>query len=127
MPKQKYSFGELEQAIMDVVWNHDSVTVRDVVEALRERRVAYTTIMTVMNRLVAQRILNRQAGASGAFSYQAKRNREAFQAEASRAAIDDLLQRYGSVAMAQFIDRLDKVPSEKLAELRKKLKKDQRS
>ena len=112
---------------MDVVWNHDSVTVRDVVEALRERRVAYTTIMTVMNRLVAQHILNRQAGTSGAFSYRAKRNREAFQAEASRAAIDDLLQRYGAVAMAQFIDRLDKVPSEKLAELRKKLKKDQRS
>ncbi len=41
-----------ELAIMKVVWRLRSVTVRDVYEALRaKRRVAYTTVMTMMNIL----------------------------------------------------------------------------
>ena len=41
-----------ELAIMKVVWRIDKATVRDVYEALRERRaVAYTTVMTMMKIL----------------------------------------------------------------------------
>jgi predicted transcriptional regulator len=41
-----------ELAIMKIVWRLGSVTVRDVYEALRaRRRVAYTTVMTMMNIL----------------------------------------------------------------------------
>lgn len=37
---------------MKVVWERKAVTVRDVYEALRERKtVAYTTVMTMMNIL----------------------------------------------------------------------------
>ena len=37
---------------MKVVWAHDKVTVRDVYEAIREKRpIAYTTIMTMMRIL----------------------------------------------------------------------------
>jgi len=37
---------------MKIVWDRDSVTVRDVYEALLERRkVAYTTVMTMMKIL----------------------------------------------------------------------------
>lgn len=121
MPKQKYILGELEEAIMQVVWDHASLTVREVVSALRHRQVAYTTVMTVMNRLVAQRILVRKPGEGGAYTYSSRLTRQAFGAEASRAAIDELIRRYGAVAMAQFIDRLDQVPADKLAQLRRRL------
>jgi BlaI family transcriptional regulator, penicillinase repressor len=41
-----------ELAIMKVVWRLEKATVRDVYEALRERRaVAYTTVMTMMKIL----------------------------------------------------------------------------
>jgi predicted transcriptional regulator len=41
-----------ELAIMKVVWQLDKATVRDVYEALREKRsVAYTTVMTMMKIL----------------------------------------------------------------------------
>src|ERR1700674_5403763 len=41
-----------ELAIMKIVWRLESVTVRDVYEALlARRRVAYTTVMTMMNIL----------------------------------------------------------------------------
>jgi BlaI family penicillinase repressor len=41
-----------ELAIMKVVWRLDKATVRDVYEALREKRsIAYTTVMTMMRIL----------------------------------------------------------------------------
>jgi BlaI family penicillinase repressor len=41
-----------ELSIMKVVWSLDKATVRDVYEALREKRsVAYTTVMTMMKIL----------------------------------------------------------------------------
>jgi BlaI family transcriptional regulator, penicillinase repressor len=41
-----------ELAIMKVVWACDKATVRDVYEALREKRtIAYTTVMTMMRIL----------------------------------------------------------------------------
>ena len=41
-----------ELAIMKVVWRKGSATVRDVYEALREKRtIAYTTVMTMMRIL----------------------------------------------------------------------------
>jgi predicted transcriptional regulator len=45
--------GSLEADILAVVWQQERTTVRDVYETLRERRkIAYTTVMTVMNNLV---------------------------------------------------------------------------
>ena len=45
--------GELEQAVMDILWNRpDPLSVRDVHELLaHERDLAYTTVMTVLDRL----------------------------------------------------------------------------
>ena len=43
---------EQELEIMKVVWELESATVRDVYEALRrQREIAYTTVMTMMNIL----------------------------------------------------------------------------
>ena len=43
---------EQELEIMKIVWERDRATVRDVYESLLERRkIAYTTVMTMMNIL----------------------------------------------------------------------------
>ncbi len=51
--------GKLEADIMAIVWGMNKpVTVRDVYEAMRKtRKIAYTTIMTVMNNLAEKNIL----------------------------------------------------------------------
>jgi predicted transcriptional regulator len=50
-----------ELAIMKVVWRRGTVTVRDVYEALLEtRRIAYTTVMTMMNILETKRYLKKE-------------------------------------------------------------------
>src|SRR6185369_6068341 len=49
-----------ELEIMKIVWERDSVTVRDVYEALLERRkVAYTTVMTMMKILEQKQYLKK--------------------------------------------------------------------
>ncbi len=75
-------FGELEQAIMEVVWAHEGpVTGREVVDELtRSRRVAYTTVLTVMDRLVRKGLLAKQA-TGRAHTYRPVESREAYTAK----------------------------------------------
>ena len=55
---------EQELEIMKVVWRSESVTVRDVYEDLLERRkVAYTTVMTMMRILEDKGYLSRESDA----------------------------------------------------------------
>ncbi len=55
----KRAFGDLENYILAVVKSCERVTVKDVVKALGNTD-KYTTIMTVMNRLVDKKLLGRQ-------------------------------------------------------------------
>jgi predicted transcriptional regulator len=51
---------EQELEIMKIVWERDSATVRDVYETLLERRkVAYTTVMTMMKILEQKKYLKK--------------------------------------------------------------------
>src|SRR5512136_3122111 len=62
-----------ELEIMKVVWQKGDVTVRDVYETLRERRkVAYTSVMTMMKILEGKGHLKRRR-ADRAFVYRATR------------------------------------------------------
>ena len=66
--------GELE--IMKVVWERDHVTVRDVYEALSEtRKVAYTTVMTMMKILEQKKYL-KKSQADRAHVYRAAQPRK---------------------------------------------------
>jgi BlaI family penicillinase repressor len=50
-----------ELEIMKVVWSRDSATVRDVYETLLARRkIAYTTVMTMMNILEQKKYLKKK-------------------------------------------------------------------
>lgn len=52
MPKAPDTLTDLELRIMKIVWGRDSSTVRDVYESLvKTRKVAYTTVMTMMRIL----------------------------------------------------------------------------
>jgi predicted transcriptional regulator len=53
--------GELEAAVMEVVWKHAPATAREVCDRMRGRwERAYTTIMTTMDRLFRKGLLRRQ-------------------------------------------------------------------
>src|ERR1700738_800691 len=80
-------FGDLESAIMERIWRVGRpVVVRDIYEELKaERAIAYTTVMTVMDKL------HHQGGLRGepkgrAYAYEAVASREAYTARLMRDA-----------------------------------------
>ncbi len=74
--------GELEQAVMDQLWSASSPrTVREVHEALNEERsLAYTTVMTVLDRLAKKNLVNQERDGR-AFRYSPNQSREQLTAE----------------------------------------------
>src|SRR3981189_309911 len=60
MRRRSSTLTEQELEIMKIVWALESATVRDVYEALLERRkVAYTTVMTMMKILEQKHYLSK--------------------------------------------------------------------
>ena len=70
-------FGELEAAIMDVIWAaRTPVRVREVSEQLnRDRRLAFNTVQTVMENLYRKGWLNRHKDGR-AYWYESVRSRD---------------------------------------------------
>ncbi|EKE14890.1 MAG: hypothetical protein ACD_12C00253G0002 [uncultured bacterium] len=120
---QKLNLGMLESRIMKCLWGKNLKTVREVFECLKkERKIAYTTVMTVMGRLVEKGVLRRQLDGK-TYYYEPVRSRENFFKKSSQKIIKDLIKDYGEVAIAQFIDTLEEINPEKIKLLKNKLKK----
>lgn len=74
-PKPQTGFlGPLEEDVMDVVWRLGAGNVREVVGQM-ERNLAYTTVMTTLDRLYKKGLLDREL-TDRAFVYSAKISRE---------------------------------------------------
>lgn len=80
MTRNNLSLGSLEAKIMDVAWTHSDafLSVRDVLGRLDDA-LAYTTVMTVMNRLYEKGLLRRRREGR-AWVYRCAMSREAFAA-----------------------------------------------
>ncbi len=104
------ALGELEAAVMRVVWRADGpVVVEDVRRALEEqgRRVAYTTVMTTMARLYRKGLLQRQRRGR-AYEYTPTMTEEEFGDSVARAAIDGVLSSFTEPAVAYFVQALQR-------------------
>ncbi|MFJ4689005.1 BlaI/MecI/CopY family transcriptional regulator [Streptomyces sp. NPDC088789] len=110
------SFGELEQAIMDVVWaDHAPRTVREVLERLNDGRaqpLAYNTVQTVMEILHRKEWLAR-AKSGRAFSYRATKSREEY-----AASLIDQVWATGADRTATLVRLFDELGPGERAELR---------
>lgn len=94
--------GELQRQVMEVLWQREECTVRDVHERLLEQRpIAYTTVMTVMGRLADQGMLEREMrGKTGVYRASTTRD-EAMAAN----LVDELMTKYGALGLAKFVER----------------------
>jgi predicted transcriptional regulator len=109
--------GELETAIMEIIWSRDATTVREVLESLRRTpSPGYTTVATVMTRLVDKGLLRRSRSGKTDL-YCPTYDREEFGRRAATAAVNTLVHDFGDVALAQFAAALESVDPERLAAL----------
>lgn len=81
--------GNLEREVMEQVWSAGApVTVREVHEALaKDRDLAYTTVMTVLDRLAKKNIVRRVRDGR-AYRYEAVAAKEQMVADLMREALD---------------------------------------
>lgn len=107
MPRS--SLGDLERSVIETLWDAGDawLTVREVHETLaRNRDIAYTTVMTVLDRMTRKELLERERDGR-AWRYRATQTRGAMTAEVMRQALGEFTektsQRDRTAALVAFV------------------------
>lgn len=110
--------GELETKVMETVWEKGMpISVSDVVKVLsRKRTIAYTTVMTIMTRLIEKGLLKRTS-VGKAYVYKPTYSKDTFLTRVSRQIIKNLVSSFGDTAIAHFAEELANIPSERKKKL----------
>jgi predicted transcriptional regulator len=81
--------GHLEACVMDILWSADECNVRDVAEKL-DRPLAYTTVMTTLDRLYKKGLLARRKS-DRAFFYSPRMSRDEWERRCAGEIVAGLL------------------------------------
>jgi len=99
--------GTLEREVMAVVWNAGEINVREACERLGST-VAYTTVMTTMDRLFKKRLLVRRK-IGRAFVYAATATRNEMEGAVASELVHSLLQQHGDEPLPLLSSLVDAV------------------
>jgi len=114
--------GPLEARILEVLWDHDEeMTVQGICDAL-DPRSNYKTVMTVLGRLTCKGLLERRRRGK-AYLYRPRTSRQEFARSVADGVVQGLLRDYGEVAVASFVDALDRLSPEALETLERLARK----
>jgi len=100
--------GPLEAACMRALWRRAPATVAEALERVNARReppLAYTTVMTVLSRLHEKGHVTRERRGRG-YAYTPVFSEDELVEVLSRREVDQLVDRYGDVALAHFAETL---------------------
>jgi predicted transcriptional regulator len=124
--------GPLEQELLSALWMRGSATVREMIDA-GGIKLAYTTVMTTLDRLYKKQLLNRSAEGR-AFRYSPRYTQEELEKAAVGEAVRQLLGSGEAAALplsylveavsehdAGLLDDLQRLLDEKRRELRSEL------
>ena len=114
--------GPLEYAVMQALWAGSPMTVPAVLGVVNEQRaadgaLAYTTVMTVLSRLYNKGLVVRDRRGRG-YAYAPRFSEPGLVAHLSERDVEELLERYGEVALAHFAAAVDRADERLLARLR---------
>ena len=120
--------GPLEARLLETLWtsNKRPVTVREIHQLMtKDSKIAYTTVMTTMNRLHEKGFLNRKIkkGKGGLYyAYWPKMEKEAFEQHEIKAVLESLIGNFGEKVTSCFVERMS-ADKNSLEMLRKQLEK----
>lgn len=106
---------------MNVIWDSQEPLKPSEIKQKLVKNLAYTTITTVLTRLVDKGMLHR-AQKGNVYYYKPSKPRKKFAEDKLPKLFNELLGSYGNLAIAQFVDTLKDNPSE-LETLKKYLNK----
>ena len=101
------ALGSLEQDVLDIVWRSRETTVREVHEQLGGR-IAYTTVMTTLDRLYRKGLLDR-IKPGRAFVYAARATRQQLEDSVTSDVVSGLLASQGETPLPFLSNLVDAV------------------
>jgi predicted transcriptional regulator len=117
---------ELETEVMEELWARGEANVREVLDAINAREEmqrAYTTILTVMQRLAAKDMLRRER--RGRLDvYVPALSREAYAEARAEAGVGALVSEYGDVALAHFARHMSGLDPKRREQIRRLARRD---
>ncbi len=113
--------GELESQVMSLVWQNPGATAREIHSRLGKLKLAYTTIVTILDRLHGKGLVVRQK-MGRPFAYTAAVKREDFEAELTRDVLVGLMKDDSRPVLNTFVDLVSTNPN-LLAELEQLIRK----
>ena len=119
MGHRQYDLGEAEFGVLKALWDKGPATVREVLEHLhgRGRRVAYTTVQTLLGRLEQKRYVTSDKS-DLAYVYRAKVSRERVTRSRLKALVSQLYDGAAGPLVLQLV-RTERLKPEEIEELHK--------
>ncbi len=121
------SLGELETAVMEILWQNGPLSGREVHEKVTlKRATALTTVLTILNRLSKKGLVRKERGKK-VFVFQPTLSREQWQTAVSRELLLQALNFSPQTVLSTFADILTSLPAEEFSALMAKVnrKKDE--
>lgn len=110
---------DLESDVMEVLWNRGRtrLVVRDVHKILESNRdIAYTTVMTTMDRLWKKGVLER-AREGKAYAYWPRLSRDEFYRQVAVQVLDSLLPEVSDPLLSSFVESVAELDTAQLDRL----------
>ncbi len=121
--RQQPRLGELEGAVLDALWERGPLTTPAVYDCVgRPRGLAYTTILTVLQRLTKKGLVTRQEDTK-AHTYSPALARDEYNRRRAHALAAEVVP-LGAAGMAAFLAEAERINPEVVASLRKALEDD---
>jgi predicted transcriptional regulator len=123
-PAQQLSLGRLESDLMQILWSRGECNVRDVVQRL-DRPLAYTTVMTTLDRLYKKGLLDRRMP-DRAFLYSARLSRQEWERHRAGSLVAGFLdgtRPSRELLLSSFLDAVGEHDALLLNELEKKIRR----
>ena len=121
MAERQYDLGDAELEVLKVLWDHGAATVREVMTRLHERgrRLAYTTVQTLLTRLEQKRYAASDKS-EFAYVYRAKLTRERVSRSRLRTLVKQLYDGAAGPLVLQLM-RTERLSTQEIEELHKLL------
>jgi len=117
------ALGPLEVSVMEILWSHGDSNVHDVTQKLG-RPLAYTTVMTTLDRLYKKGLLQRRK-ADRAFFYSPRWSRAEWEQKRAGEFVEGFLaapQTTGELLVSCLVDAMGRYDEALLDELERKIR-----
>ena len=112
---------ELEQKVMNIVWKCKGCSVRDVVaEIQKEKPIAYTTILTILQRLHEKGLIIKKENGK-AYTYLPKISKSSYSKSIAQLFLKKFFGSFGDVGIASFAESIESLSADEKKRLLKLL------